>query len=199
MRGQAAIVMLAAGLALLPGAAPAQAPPPGAVPAIDSLIDSLRPEAGQRRGIRVPAAPMPGPAVTTSPAPPAAGSLQATTAPPGVAAVSLTVTFATGSATLTPEAERVVAALAQALASPELVAFRFRVEGHTDTVGARALNQALSERRAASVRDALVQRHGIAPRRLEAIGLGEQQLLVVTPDDTAEPRNRRVQILNLGG
>ena len=42
-------------------------------------------------------------------------------------------------------------------------------------------------------------RYGIAASRLEATGLGETQLLVETPDATAEPRNRRVQIVNLGG
>jgi outer membrane protein OmpA-like peptidoglycan-associated protein len=184
--------LFAAGLAMPAGA---QTPP-----AIDALIESLRPEAGLTRGIRMPTQPAPaGIAVTPAPAAAAAGTLAATTAPPGVAAVSLTVHFASGSAALTPDAGRVVEALARALASPQLAPFRFRIEGHTDTVGSRPLNQSLSERRAQSVRDVLIQRHGIAPARLEAIGLGEQQLLVPTADEMAESRNRRVQILNLGG
>ena len=41
-------------------------------------------------------------------------------------------------------------------------------------------------------------RLGIAESRLDAVGLGETQLLVQTPDATAEPRNRRVQIVNIG-
>ena len=172
-------------------------PAPGATPpAVESLIDGLQPEAGLRRGIRLPsAAPAAG---LPPPGTPDAG-LTATTAPPGVAAIALRVNFATGSATLTPEAEQVLANLGAALASPQLAGFRFRVEGHSDTVGSRAPNQALSERRAQAVRNNLIQRHGIAASRLEAIGLGEQQPLVPTPDETPEPRNRRVQILNLGG
>ena len=171
-------------------------------PGVQSLIESLQPEAGLRRGIRLPAQPTP--AGTPIPAPSAQPqatppTLTVTTAPPGVAAVSLTVNFATGSARLTPQAEGVLDNLARALASPQLTPFRFRVEGHTDTVGSRMLNQALSEQRANVVRDYLVRRHGIAPARLEAVGLGEQQPLVPTPEETAEPRNRRVQILNLGG
>lgn len=184
------VMLLAAGLAF---AWPAGAQSP---PTIESLIESLRPEAGVTRGIRLPAQP----SQPATPAPaPAPGSLAATTAPPGVAAVSLTVHFATGSATLTPEAEAVVDALGRALGSAQLAPFRFRIEGHTDTVGSRELNQGLSERRARVVRDALIARHAIAPGRLEALGLGEQQLLVPTADETAEPRNRRVQVLNLGG
>jgi outer membrane protein OmpA-like peptidoglycan-associated protein len=45
----------------------------------------------------------------------------------------------------------------------------------------------------------LISRRGVAASRLEAVGLGETQLLVQTPDATAEPRNRRVQIVNVGG
>ena len=190
-------------------------------PSVQSLIDGLLPEAARSRGIRLPAAPpapeaAPGAAAPgyapppirprelprrpPSPAPPPPpGDLTATTAPPGVAAVALMVTFATGSARIAPPAEAVLANLAAALASPQLARYRFRVEGHTDTVGPRPMNQALSERRAAAVRDWLVTHHGIDPRRLEAVGLGEQQPLVPTPDETPEARNRRVQVLNLGG
>ena len=185
-------------LIALGSVAPAMAQPaPGAMPpAVESLIDGLQPEAGLRRGIRLPtAAPAAGLPAPNTPA----NGLTATTAPPGVAAIALRVNFATGSATLTPEAEQVLANLGAALASPQLAGFRFRVEGHSDTVGGRAPNQSLSERRAQAVRNNLIQRHGIAANRLEAIGLGEQQPLVPTPDETPEPRNRRVQILNLGG
>jgi outer membrane protein OmpA-like peptidoglycan-associated protein len=191
-------VILAVMVGLLGASAPALAQ--DLVPGVQSLIDGLRPEAGLRRGIRLPAAPAPaGTPMPAPPAPPPATTLSATTAPPGVAAVSLTVNFATGSARLTPDASAVLDNLGGALGSPDLAAFRFRLEGHTDTVGSRGLNQSLSEARAHAVRNYLIQRHGIAPSRLEAVGLGEQQPLVPTPDETAEPRNRRVQILNLGG
>ena len=152
-------------------------------PAALQLIERLRPQpGGQTRGIRVPAP-----------------DLTKTTAPPGTAAISLTVTFASGSAGLGPEAGRVLDNLGRALGSARLASYRFRVEGHTDTVGPAAMNQVLSERRAAAVRDFLIRRHGVDPARIEAVGLGETQLLVATQDETAEPRNRRVQVVNLGG
>ena len=131
--------------------------------------------------------------------PPAAASPRQTTAPIGVAAVSITVNFASGSASLTPQAAASLAALGRALSSPELAPYRFRIEGHTDTVGDAGLNMLLSQRRAEAVRDFLVKNFGVQPTRLMAIGMGESQLLVSTPDNMPEPSNRRVQVLNLGG
>ena len=151
-----------------------QAPPPQAIP----------PQA-------IPQQPRP------APRPSVAAINPATTAPPGVAAVSITVTFPTGSATLTLQAEAVLAPLGRALSSADLAPFRFRIEGHTDSVGDAARNMMLSERRAQAVRDYLVNNHGVAPSRLEALGLGETRLLVATGDGVDEPRNRRVQVVNL--
>lgn len=129
---------------------------------------------------------------------------QGTNPDPGVTAqrrpsIDLTVTFATGSAAITPAGERVLAELGEALASPDLAQYRFRLEGHTDTVGDTRTNQSLSERRAAAVATWLIRRYRIQPERLEAIGMGESTPLVATPDSTPEPRNRRVRVVNLGG
>jgi len=220
-------IALAAGLALMLGAGAVPAPAAAqSDPAAEALIERLRP-GGQTRGIRLPGAQAPEqptapaataptltPATPTTPmvgtqapaaqpvAPPPiarpAPPPRETTAPADVPAVSLTVTFATGSARLTPQAEQTLDTLGRALASPALAPFRFRIEGHTDTVGSRAMNQALSEQRAAAVRDYLIRRHGISPERLVAIGHGEDQLLVPTPDETPEARNRRVQVVNIG-
>jgi OOP family OmpA-OmpF porin len=68
-----------------------------------------------------------------------------------------------------------------------------RVEGHTDATGPEAYNQVLSERRAASVRDYLVEQ-GIAASRLTSAGFGESQ--PIAANDTREGRalNRRVEL-----
>ncbi|MFU8765992.1 MAG: OmpA family protein, partial [Haliea sp.] len=67
-----------------------------------------------------------------------------------------------------------------------------QVEGHTDSVGPENYNQQLSQRRAQAVVDLLVNQHGIAVNRLEAIGYGEAR--PVATNDTADGRaeNRRV-------
>ncbi len=156
-------------------------------PVADSILHNLT------RGLRIPG--QTGGAIGTPNAP---GVVSANTAPPGVGAVSLMIVFATGSAALTPQSEALVASLARALRTEPLTTARFRIEGHTDTVGSATMNQALSERRAEAVRDTLVTRHGIDPARLETEGFGETRLLVPTPDGRAEPRNRRVQVVTLG-
>ncbi|SDB68230.1 OmpA family protein [Belnapia rosea] len=181
-----ALIVLRAAALLAPGLASAQRNE-AANPGMRELIEQLQPTT---RGIRVPA---------EAPSPSATAPARTTTAPPGVGAASISLRFATGSAVLTPEAERSLDELGRALASPQLAAYRFRIEGHTDTVGSRESNQALSERRAAAARDYLTSRHRISADRLDVIGLGESQLLVATPDEAAEARNRRVQVINLGG
>ena len=71
---------------------------------------------------------------------------------------------------------------------PDLV-----VIGHTDTVGTPAYNDNLSRQRAEVVRQLLVAR-GIAAERIVVVGRGERELVVITADNVAEPRNRRVEI-----
>jgi len=68
-----------------------------------------------------------------------------------------------------------------------------RVEGHTDSVGAEAYNQSLSERRANAVKDYLAGK-GVDSSRLSAAGFGESN--PVASNDTADGRalNRRVEL-----
>lgn len=148
-------------------------------PSAQEIIKSLNP---QTRGIR-PAPTQAGPAAQ-----------QAAPAP----SVSLEVPFASGSAELSQAGISVADALGQALSSPQLAQYRFRVEGHTDTVGSDPYNVALSQERAKAVVAYLEQKFGIPASRLNAVGLGKQGLLVSTPDQTPEARNRRVQVINLG-
>jgi OOP family OmpA-OmpF porin len=185
-------------------------------PTVDQLLKQLTPNgASGTRGIRPsPGAASPAPQSSTA-APPAAASAggSPTAAAPSPAAppphamasavekpsVDLNVQFATGSADLTPNAENLLNVLGQALTSPQLANAHFRVEGHTDTTGSRTLNQTLSTRRAEAVVDYLSQKFGVKSDRLQAVGKGQDDLLVPTPDQTPEPRNRRVHVVNLDG
>jgi len=67
------------------------------------------------------------------------------------------------------------------------------VVGHTDTMGTPRANIDLGLTRANTVRTLLVQ-VGLDPTMLEVRSHGESDLLVKTPDETPEPRNRRVEI-----
>jgi outer membrane protein OmpA-like peptidoglycan-associated protein len=173
----------------------------------DSIINALKPTGNlvtaPTRGIRLggtaaPATPSATRPVSTSataahPRAPA----QASTSPAGPS-VNLTVNFPTGSAELTAAARASLDNLGKALASSELANFRFRIEGHTDTVGSREENKLLSQRRAEAVVSYLSSQYHVAPSRLEAVGMGEDDPLVPTPPQTPEARNRRVQVINLG-
>lgn len=189
-RNQNLFLALACALCLTPAARPGAAEAPG----LPNLIELLRPpgDRGSQGGFSTTAP-------STSRARPAVDEAASrTTAPEGTAAAALALPFQSGSAALTPDAEKVLEALGRALNSAELSRYRFRIEGHTDTAGEAPVNLALSERRAATVREYLVGRQGVAASRLDSVGLGETQLLVQTPDATPEPRNRRVQIVNVG-
>jgi len=160
---------------------------------------------GQQPQTPPPAASVAGPgAPVSSPATASSGPTQAAARPAvrettsDAPSASITVTFASGSAILTPDAERALAPLGRALSSQDLAGYRFRIEGHTDNVGTAGLNQALSEQRAASVREYLIMKFGVAPDRLVAVGLGDTQLLVPTPPQTSNAQNRRVQVVNIG-
>ena len=67
------------------------------------------------------------------------------------------------------------------------------VTGHTDTVGTAKYNQALSERRAASVKSQLVT-DGVDTGTISTVGAGKSGLLVPTADGVREPQNRRAVI-----
>ncbi len=67
-------------------------------------------------------------------------------------------------------------------------------EGHTDDRGADANNLALSERRAKSVRDALIEL-GADAKRLKARGLGEASPIADNGSAEGRARNRRVEVV----
>lgn len=105
------------------------------------------------------------------------------------------VLFKTGSFELLPGArERLAKVSGIVLAYPSL---HLQVEGHTDSVGTDEYNQTLSERRAESVRDYLVQQ-GISADSIDAKGFGKT--LPIASNETAEGRqqNRRVELVLSG-
>lgn len=110
-------------------------------------------------------------------------------APP--AALHYTVFFDIGDTELTAGSQAVMRqAMTAALSRSggEII-----VTGHTDTVGSTARNDELSLGRARQVRQLFVNENFPASR-IEAVGRGERELAVQTPDEVDEPRNRRVTI-----
>ncbi|MBX3503497.1 MAG: OmpA family protein [Alphaproteobacteria bacterium] len=150
---------------------------------------AAKPPAGGQPGT---AAPAPG---TVAPAAGAAPPVDR--APPTRSApysLSLPILFEFDSDRLTAAASRLLDDLADVLKRNP--SDRFIIEGHTDAVGADDYNMDLSQRRARAVVEYLATRHAIDRARLESVGLGRTKLSV--PNQPADPRNRRVQILNVG-
>lgn len=107
-------------------------------------------------------------------------------------AVSYLVQFAQGSSTeLAPESIPLVERMKVELLArpvPEIT-----VIGHTDRVGKLEANDALSLKRAESVRDILAAA-GVKAASMDVVGRGEREPMIPTADEVAEPRNRRVEI-----
>ena len=118
---------------------------------------------------------------------------------PAAPAVNLTVNFANGSADLTPDAIRTLDALGRALASQDLAGYRFRIEGHTDTVGSSRLQSRTvraARRSGGGLRRKEVRRRSEPACRPSA--WAKRACWWRRPPQTPEPRNRRVQVINLG-
>jgi len=113
-----------------------------------------------------------------------------------LAQITIAVQFDFNSARIRPDSFRAVGLMADALYHPYLQGYRFLIVGHTDAKGSREYNLKLSQERADAIRAALINPFGISPSRIEAVGLGEEQLLNRRNPEAAE--NRRVQLINIG-
>ena len=111
-------------------------------------------------------------------------------APKRANGLALQVQFAFGSATIQPEARTQLDAVADGIRMvPESQSVV--IEGHTDAVGSDTYNLQLSNRRAAAVKQYLVQMHGIDAARLKTAGYGEYRL--INEQDPQAAENRRVE------
>ena len=75
-------------------------------------------------------------------------------------------------------------------------AIRIRIVGHTDDVGSDRDNQILSEGRANSVRQAMIDR-GIDATRIEFEGHGEKEPVATNKTEEGRAKNRRVEFMVL--
>lgn len=105
--------------------------------------------------------------------------------------ISFTLYFVADRDELTPESVPVMEQIKTELMRrqyPEIA-----VIGHTDTVGSTAYNDALSLKRAETVRQMLVKA-GISDAMIDVAGRGSRELIVQTKEGVSEPLNRRVEI-----
>jgi OOP family OmpA-OmpF porin len=110
--------------------------------------------------------------------------------------VTFDVLFDPDSSIIRPGSYRTLGRIADTLTDSALLPYRFLIVGHTESGGRRDHNLIVSQRRADAIRDVLVTTFKVSPKRLQTLGLGEEQLR-----DAARPpsaANRRIQVVSLG-
>ena len=108
--------------------------------------------------------------------------------------ISLYINFETGKSDIKPESQKIIDQIAEMLkANPSL---KISVEGHTDNVGVKTANQALSENRAKAVVSACIAK-GIDKSRLSAKGWGQDKPISDNTTEEGKAKNRRVEIVKL--
>jgi outer membrane protein OmpA-like peptidoglycan-associated protein len=110
-----------------------------------------------------------------------------------VITLSGSVLFASAKSDLLPGAQAKLNEVANALTKEDPTS-KIVVEGHTDSQGAAAYNQDLSQHRAQSVRDYLVTR-GIASDRITSQGFGSSRSVADNASAEGRADNRRVEIV----
>jgi outer membrane protein OmpA-like peptidoglycan-associated protein len=110
-------------------------------------------------------------------------------------AIDLQIYFDFDSAAVTPRAVPQLTNLGNALSKPELRGSLVTINGHTDAKGTDAYNQKLSEQRAETIKQYLVDHFPLLSENLVAVGYGKQKLKNAA--DLFAPENRRVEVVNM--
>jgi len=111
--------------------------------------------------------------------------------PSKVTSQDVLVTFAVGSAEITPQGQANLRSVAAGLNKPALAELAFEVAGFTDVTGRPDANLALSQQRAEAVKAYLVSQK-VPAARLNTAGYGSEHL--ADPSDPASEANRRVEL-----
>jgi OmpA-OmpF porin, OOP family len=105
------------------------------------------------------------------------------------------IQFDTDTPIVLPDSYQTVGRIADALVQATMLPYGFLIVGHIEANGKRENNALLSQRRADAIRDVLVNTFKISSKRLQSVGLGEEQLL-----DAAHPTapvNQQIQIMTV--
>lgn len=94
-----------------------------------------------------------------------------------------------------PESYQAVGRIADAMVYADLLPYTFLIVGHIEANGKRESNVILSQRRADAIRDILANTFKVSVKRLQSVGLGEEQLL--DPSKPTAPVNQQIQIITI--
>jgi outer membrane protein OmpA-like peptidoglycan-associated protein len=108
--------------------------------------------------------------------------------------LSLDIKFESGRSDLLDGVRGDLDVVGEALSDVQLRDKVFVLVGHTDQQGDADYNMALSETRAQSARQYLIDKYDINPERIHFKGLGESKPMVEGHDAASMRRNRRVEL-----
>jgi OOP family OmpA-OmpF porin len=109
--------------------------------------------------------------------------------------INLDIKFDVDTPIILPESYQTIGRVVDAMVHANLLPYAFLIVGHIDANGKREANVLLSQRRADAVRDILVNTFKISAKRLQSVGLGEEQLL--DPAHPTAPVNDQLQIMTV--
>jgi outer membrane protein OmpA-like peptidoglycan-associated protein len=109
--------------------------------------------------------------------------------------IDLEINFELNSDRITRSARETVDELGKALTDPSLKGNTFVLAGYADATGTPEYNQDLSERRAAAVKEYLIENFQIPEASLVTVGYGSTHLK--NKDEPRAPENRRVAVTNM--
>ena len=102
--------------------------------------------------------------------------------------INLDIQFDVDTPIVQPASYQTLGRIADALVHSSMLPYGVLIVGHIESNGRRENNAILSQRRADAIRDMLVNTFKIATKRVQSVGLGEEQLL-----DPGAPQRARQQ------
>jgi OmpA-OmpF porin, OOP family len=108
---------------------------------------------------------------------------------------NIDITFDVDTPIVQPESYQTVGRIADAMVYSSLLPYTFLIVGHIEASGRRENNAILSQRRADAIREILVNTFKISAKRIQSVGLGEEQLLDANRPNA--PVNNQIQIMTL--
>jgi outer membrane protein OmpA-like peptidoglycan-associated protein len=109
---------------------------------------------------------------------------------------TVSIDFDSDTPVVRPSSYQTVGRIADAFVHASLLPYTFLIVGHTDSNGRREANVQLSQRRADAIRDSLVNTFKISSKRVQSLGLGEEQF--IDQAHPTSPTNQQIQIVTIG-
>ena len=108
---------------------------------------------------------------------------------------TVSIDFDSDTPVVRPSSYETVGRIADALVQANLLPYSFLIVGHTISDGKREANAMLSQRRADAIRDSLVNTFKISSKRVQSLGLGEEQF--IDQAHPTSPANLKIQIVTI--